>query len=92
MIQKRIEKLLNEISIKYDKPYHVIYEVYMSQFKLTRDTIRSLEFKTIKLPSLGKFYIEDWKAIEFKENLLYNYNTYGKQAGDNKSTPLHGEE
>ena len=90
MIQKRIEKLLKDIAKEHDKSYEVIYEVYMSQFRLTRETIRSLEFKIIKLPSLGKFIAGGEKTIKFKDKLNYFYDRYESQ--NNQNTPLQGEE
>lgn len=89
-MQKRIEKLLNDLAEKHDKPYYVIYEVYMSQFKLVGDTMRSLEFKTIKLPSLGKFIASGKKVIEFKEKLSYNKYKYGTKdrTEDNKDITI----
>lgn len=82
--------MLKDIAKKHDKPYQVVLEVYMAQFRLVRDTMRSLEFKTIKLPSLGKYIAGGEKTIKFKENLNYFYDK--DRANSNKDTPLQGEE
>lgn len=79
-----------DVAKKHNKPYEVVYEVYMAQFKLVRDTMRSLEFKTIKLPSFGKYIAGSEKTIKFKENLNYFYDK--NRTNDNKDTPLQGEE
>lgn len=90
MIQKRIQKELQEIAKQYDKPYHVIEEIYLSQFRLTAEKMRSLEFCSIKLPSWGKYIASNNKVKNFKETLLNNYINYG--AYSNKDTPIQGQE
>ena len=87
MIQKRIEVLLKEIALKYNKPIYVIEEIFMSQFRLTREQIRSLEFNTIKLPNWGKYVASNKKVIKFKKSLLKYNDKYG-QPRDNKNTSL----
>lgn len=73
MIQKRVELILKEVAKRHNKPYDVILEVYMSEFRAVRDTIKSLEFKTIKLPCFGKYITSDKKTIDFKDYLLYKF-------------------
>ncbi len=89
MLQKRISLIIDEIAEKYGKPSYVIEEVFLSQFKLVKETINSLEFKTIKLPSLGKFIASDKKVEEFKDILLNAYNKYG--ASSYKGNALQGK-
>lgn len=79
MLQKKVEEMLKEVALKWDKPLHVVEEVFMSQFKLTRKSISSLNFEVIKLPALGKFIPSDNKVINLKEYLLTSkYQKYGK--------------
>lgn len=79
-----------DIAKKHNKPYQVVLEIYMAQFRLVRDTMRSLEFKTIKLPSFGKYIASGEKTVKFKENLNYFYDRYESQ--NNQDTSLQGEE
>jgi hypothetical protein len=90
MIQKRLELILKEVAKRHDKPYAVVLEVYMSEFQLVRDTLRSLEFKTIKLPGFGKYIASNKKTIEFKDYLLKKLE-YDKSRSD-KNTPIQGQE
>lgn len=90
MIQKRVQKILKEIALKHNKPYYVIEEIYLSQFRLTKQEINSLGFKTIKLVGWGKYITSNKKVKSFKLKLLNSYNKYG--AYSNKSTPIQGNE
>jgi len=78
MAQKRIEEIFKALAKKHDVPVYVIEEVYMSQFKMVKQTMNDLEFKTIKLPCWGKYvpsktklekvdYSEKKKALEEKK-------------------------
>lgn len=54
-MQKRIEKLLSEISEKYNLPLEVIKEIYNSEWLFVKRQINTLEFPIIMLPSWGKY-------------------------------------
>ncbi len=83
-MQKQIEQMLKELAVRYNKPYPVILEIYNSQFKLTRDMISSLEFKTIKLPGWGKYIPSQDKLskIDYKAKEQRKLEKYGKPKGD----------
>lgn len=67
MAQKKIEDLLKVLSIKYNLPIQVIFEIYNSQFRKLKQEISSLEFKTIKLPAWGKYIPSNKKMEKLKE-------------------------
>lgn len=86
-MQKRIEDLLKELAIKYTKPIYVIEEIFNSQFKLVTETMRSLEFKTIKLPNFGKFIASEEKKTA-KKYIRKKELKYGNSTKDNKDNSL----
>ena len=92
MIQKRVEQIIQEIADKHNKPYHVVEEIYLSQFRLVAETMKGLTFETIKLPSFGKFLTSRKKVVDFKRYLLYKYEHYeGRKANrDSEDTSLQG--
>jgi len=55
MSQKKVQELLKKVAQKHELPMHVIEEVYLSQYRKLKEELRSLEFKTIKLPNWGKY-------------------------------------
>lgn len=89
-MQKRIEDIFKELAVKYNKPLYVIEEIYNSQFKLTAETMRSLEFKTIKLPNFGKFIASKEKttAKKYIRKKELNKLKYGSSTEDNKDNSL----
>jgi len=91
MIQKRVQVELQLIAKKYNKPYNVIEEIYLSQFRMTADVMRTINFDTIKLPSWGKYIASENKMIKFKEKLLRNHEKYGTTRVD-KDSSLQGNE
>jgi hypothetical protein len=66
MAQKRIEDLFKEIALKHDLPAYVVEEIYNSQYRKLKMEIKSLEFKSIKLPAWGK-YIPSKKKLAWKD-------------------------
>lgn len=57
-MQKEIKDLIKSLSIKYNKPEHVIEEICMSQLQFLKENISKSfneEMKTIQLPKFGKF-------------------------------------
>lgn len=91
-MQNKVEDLLKEIAKKYNKPLHVILEIYNSQFKMTRDSISSLEFKTIKLPSWGKYIPSQDKLskIDYKAKEERKAEKYGRASEGNKDNSIQG--
>lgn len=82
MAKTRIELLLEEIAKKYDKPYYVIWEIYMSQFKKVREEMGTLNYETIKLPAWGKFIPSQSKIEKFNKRI----NKYDNARGETKNT------
>lgn len=66
MAQKKVEDLFKKLAKKYDLPANVIEEVFMSQYKKTREEVNGLEFPIIKLPSFGKFIPSQTKLSKYK--------------------------
>jgi hypothetical protein len=62
-MQKKIESLLKRLAIKYNKPFYVIYEIYMSEFRKTHEEINTMNQKTIKLPNWGKSIVSKSKSL-----------------------------
>jgi len=91
MAQKKVEEILKKIAAKYELNWHVVEEVYNSQFKKVKLEVSSLEFPVIKLPNWGKFIPSKAKL----EKTDYTERRLKKQAklnGDNsnKDTTLDG--
>ena len=88
-MQPRIKKLLEEIALKHNKPFYVIEEIYNSQFKVTRDSMASMDFPTIKLPNWGKYIPSQSKLdkINYKEKQQRTNDKYGK-SNNNQNNPL----
>lgn len=82
MAKSRIELLLEDIAKKHNKPYYVVWEVYMSQFKKVREEMSSLRFETIKLPSWGKYIPSEERVIKYREN----HNINNDAGGEAKNT------
>jgi len=63
-MQKQIDKIIKEISLKYRIPVKDVEDVVKSQFALVREVIESATkdqedtFKTIQLPLFGKFLVK----------------------------------
>lgn len=69
MIQPEVQEILIELSVRYNKPIHVIEEIFMSQWKFLKNRIscndiQKDQFKTIKFPKWGKYSLAkrklDW--------------------------------
>jgi hypothetical protein len=71
--QKWVIKLIEEVSKEKNLPYYVVEEVFISQFKLLRDTIsesKELEYPPIiMLPYWGKYYPSERKLKYIKTRL-----------------------
>lgn len=91
-MQARIKRLLEELATKYNKPVYVIEEIYNSQFKLTRDMMAELEFKTIKLPNWGKYIPSKAKLekIDYKKKAQKTNDKYGIKS--NQDNSIQGNE
>ncbi len=91
-MQKRIQQLLEQIAKDHSKPLYVIEEIYLSQFRATRDQIRSLEFKTIKLPSWGKYIASQSKLDKIqKYKDIKNNESDGKGTNSNSGDAIQGD-
>lgn len=66
MAQKRIEDLFKELALRHNLPVYVIEEIYNSQYRKLKAEIKSLEFKSVKLPAWGK-YIPSKKKLSYKD-------------------------
>ena len=64
MAQKRTNEMFKILAQKYDLPIHVIEEVYQSEFKKLKEEINSFNFKTVKLPSFGKYGASKTKILK----------------------------
>lgn len=73
-MQKKIESLLKELAIKYNKPLYVIQEIYMSQFKKLHEEIKTMDQKTIKLPNWGKYIASKSKSLKIDYTAKKNRN------------------
>jgi hypothetical protein len=69
MAKTILELMLQEKAIKYNKPYYVIWEIYMSQFKKLREEMATYNFETIKLPNWGKYIASGTKVRKYKAKL-----------------------
>jgi hypothetical protein len=69
MAKTRIELLLEEVALRTGKPYYVIWEVYMSEFKKMREEMSTYNFETIKLPYWGKYVASQNKVENYKQKL-----------------------
>lgn len=73
MIQKEVQELIKQIAKKYNKPIYVIEEVFLSQWKFLKDKISNSkddmeDFKTIKLPEWGKYYLSESKLAHIRRH------------------------
>lgn len=66
MPQKKIEDLFKELALRHNLPVYVIEEIYNSQYRKLKAEIKSLEFKSVKLPAWGK-YIPSKKKLSYKD-------------------------
>lgn len=72
-MQKQIQKIIKELSIKYELPDYVIEAIITSQFKFLRESIKRDDLPTILLHKLGKFTLSQNKLKNFlKTNILYS--------------------
>ena len=88
-MQKEIKDLIKKIAKKYNKPEHVIEEIYMSQFQFIKTSISSPEdpsdIKTISLPKWGKYSLS-------KGKLRWINKHKEKNESDNKINPENTRE
>lgn len=89
IIQKIVELILKDTAKKYNKPYHVILEIWLSQFKMLKFIMNCLTFKTVKLPSWGKYIASpgkikkiDYAAKEARRNAKYGKKEDGTKPED----------
>lgn len=85
-IQKKVEEIIKAIAKKYNKPYHVVLEAYISQFKRLREEMKKKEFKTVKLPSWGKYIVSQGKLakIDYAAKDARYEAKYGKKDSNNE--------
>ena len=82
MAQKKVEDILKRIALKYDLNWHVVEEIYNSQFKKAKLEINTLENPIIKIPNFGKF-IPSSKKVEKKK--INAQRKHDREANSNKS-------
>lgn len=73
MIQKEVHDIIVELAKKFNKPVYVIEEIYLSQWKFLKEKVSQEgklcnEFKTIKLPKWGKYYLSESKLAHIKRH------------------------
>ena len=72
VIQKKLQKVISKLSIKYNLPENVIEEIYTSEFDYLKKIIRSDKLETIKFPNWGKFYPSIKKLQYIKKRMDKN--------------------
>ncbi len=86
MIQKEVEKVIKDISLRYGIPYHVARDVINSQFEKTREALKEGEynnpdtFKTVHLKYLGKFFASDRKIKKIHDSKQRKNDSQSDQA------------
>ena len=92
-MQARIRKLLEEIALKHNKPVHVIEEIWLSQYRVLRDSMASMDFPTVKLPAWGKYIPSQDKLnkIDYEAKSERRKQKYG-ESENNQDNPIQGTE
>ena len=90
-LQKKIEDIIKEHASLFNLPFNVVMAVFMSEWKKTKEEINSKEFKTIKIPTFGKFIVSkkklskiDYAAKEERRNAKYGKNDGGDKTNNNQ--------
>lgn len=72
MIQREVQEIFKKLAIKYNKPVQVIEEIFLSQWKFLKEKISKpediIEFKTVKFPKWGKYYLSENKLKHIKRH------------------------
>lgn len=90
IIHTKIQELFKSLAIKHNLPIHVIEEIYISQFRKLREEIRSLDFKTIKLPAWGKYIASQRKVKRMPKYNKIKDDRKTNSTNNNQDNALEG--
>lgn len=73
-MQKEVELIIKDISLRHGVPYEVAKDVVLSQFHCTRESLKEGEhnkpetFKTVHLKYLGKFFATERRIKQISKS------------------------